>query len=101
MSEPESDQPLDPGGDVVVVSESNNNDSASTPVIIGEPKDKNFNVNESVIWSHNWFRKSEDPQQGICLLCEADNAKLPATAAAKARKKKDAFSAVNWSTSGK
>ena len=80
------------GGGDVIVEESNNNVS----VIIGEPKDATYNPNECVLFTHNWFRKSNDPQQGICLLCERENTQLPAKS-----KKKIAFSAVNWSTSGK
>jgi len=79
------------GGGDVIVEESNNNVS----VIIGEPKDAAYNPNECVLFTHNWFRKSNDPQQGICLLCERENTQLPAKS-----KKKIAFSAVNWSTSG-
>ena len=88
----------DDTGGVVFVGESNNNQDTvpQASVNIGEPKDSNYNPFESVLWTHSWFRKLENPQSGVCLLCEADNAKLPANA----KKKKVVFSASNWSTSG-
>ena len=56
-------------GTVAQVSGENNNNPAT---IIGEPLSDNYNVDQSVVWTHNYFRK-KSPSEAVCLSCEAEN----------------------------
>ena len=45
-------------------------------VTIGEPYTPDYDVDAAIVYSHNFFRKSEDVTNAICLLCELANSKL-------------------------
>ena len=45
--------------------------------IIGEPSDLNFSVFSSVFWSHNFYRKCENRERVLCLMClRSENKKM-------------------------
>ena len=56
---------------IEIESEVNNN--ATIPIVIGELSSQDYDFQESVIWTHNYFRKCEDSEHAICLTCEAEN----------------------------
>ena len=43
-------------------------------LIIGEPK-ANFNINESVLYSCNYFRRGKEAEEAECLMCEQSQIK--------------------------
>ena len=44
---------------------------------IGEPSDLNFSVFSSVFWSHNFYRKCENGERVLCLMClRSENKKM-------------------------
>ena len=49
------------------------NPSSSQNFVIGEPSKSDFSVWESVLFSHNYCRKSSEKWIAICLTCEAEN----------------------------
>merc|ERR1740129_2590321 len=36
---------------------------------IGEPSDQNFSIFSSVLYSHNFYRKSHNGPRALCLMC--------------------------------
>ena len=81
-----------------VVAEENNNATvvrALSGVIIGEPSSPDYDINEAVVYSHNYFEKSKDGLSAVCLTCQLSNSKL-----APRFIKKESYSIQGSSTSG-
>ena len=88
-------------GDIVVQTEQINNDTGKVRslwgVIIGELSTPDYDVMDSVVYSHNYFEKSLDGLSAVCLTCQLINSKL----GPRDVKKKESFSIQGSSTSGK
>ena len=83
--------------DEAIEIESEVNNNATIPIVIGEPSSQDYDFQESVIWTHNYFRKCEDSEHAIRLTCEAENL----TRGPNQVKKKEKYSTTGWRTAGR
>lgn len=93
------DDPLPQDEDQVVVLDGDGHGTEATKdkeIIIGQPDSPDYNIHNSVVYTHNYFRRKND-ETAVCLTCEQLNKSIKD----KTMMRKTVFASSQGSTSGK